>query len=91
MEYIINIWCDSISVGTACVYRSTNRNEFEEEKKKWIQKIKPHNKICRLSVFEKHVIFSYAENPTVFHTWLNMKYFKKPLAVRYIKTKEILT
>ena len=90
MQYIINIWRDSISVGTACVYRSENRKEFEEEKKKWIRKLPPHHKICRLSTFEKYVIFSYAESQNAFNAWMNMKFFKKPLAVTYLKTKEIL-
>lgn len=89
MEYIINLWKRSQSTGTVCMYRGTDRNEFERKKEELLKKIPPFHNFARLSVFEKCVIFSYAECADAFHSWVNMQYFKRPLAVRYMKIKEV--
>lgn len=89
MEYIINIWRRSQSTGTVCVFRSTDRNAFESKKSEYLKKIPAFHDFVRTTVFEKYVIFSYAENADAFRCWLNLDYFKKPLAVRYSKIREV--
>lgn len=89
MEYIINLWRRSQSTGTSCVWRGSDRNEFERKKSEIIQQIPPFRKLCRISVFEKYVIFSYADCVDAYNSWLNMDYFRRPLAVRYMKIEEV--
>lgn len=89
MEYIINIWKESSSNGTACVFRSENRKEFEKRKAQIIREIKPFRDIARLVIFKDRVIFSYADSANAFSTWVHLDFFKRPLAVRYMKIKEI--
>lgn len=89
MEYLINIWKRSQSTGTCCVWRGSDRNEFERKKLEIMKKIPPFHHMARLSVFEKYVIFSYADCADAYNSWVNMDYFKRPLAVRYMKIEEV--
>ena len=85
MTYLINLWKRSTSNGVSCVFRSTDRNLFEKEKRRLLEKYGAYKNIARTSVFENRVIFSFCDNGEPFSTWLHITYIRKPLAVRYDK------
>lgn len=85
MTYIINLWKRSHTNGTCCVWRGTDRKQFEREKEKAIAKYKPYKGIARLAVFSDYVIFSFADCADAFSAWRDLTYFKAPLAVSFVK------
>lgn len=85
MEYLINLWKRSTSYGISCIFRTDNRNEFEMEKRRVLEKYGAYKNIARTTVYENRVIFSFCDNGEPFSNWVSMTYIRKPLAVRYDK------
>ena len=60
-EYMINRWWSGKSNGTAVMFRTTDRNAWQEKIDAIKAKENINMKWCRLVVYEDKTIWSYAE------------------------------
>lgn len=84
MMYIINVWQKALNRGTACLWRGTNRAEFEKEKKKAILKYPPYKPVARtVKVTEELTVYSFADSGEAYYAWRFSNFTRKPLELKY--------
>lgn len=85
MEYIINVWKDSSTNGTACLFRTKSKAEFDRMREKLVKKYKPYKKLVRIMEFKNRTIFSFADNGKGYFAWIHTEFTRSPIKMEYIK------
>ena len=81
MIYIVNMWNDSHSTGTGCLYRTNRKADFLKKAIEIFDFYGVSN--YRLVIHPGITVLSFPENQVSYYTWINQEFTRKPVFSEY--------
>lgn len=76
-QYMINKWNTENTTGTSAMYRTEDKEKFEEKIRELRKK--GEARYCRILVYDDFTVMSYAEKESVWIAMIHSMIMKKPI------------